>query len=143
MVADDVFVDGVTSSMFCEDNFCWPTLHEKIKKQLHDTTDDVAQDNKVLVVCGLGGVGKSQLVLNYVQEYRADYAAVFWIEAGQKQTVKRDYLQLHRLLFDGGSASTHDRVTIEDAVAAVKSWFYGRTGRWLVVFDSADSIDND
>jgi hypothetical protein len=97
----------------------------------------------VLVVCGLGGAGKSQLVLNYVQEYRADYAAVFWIEAGQKQTVERDYLQIYRLLFDGGSASTHDRVTIEDAVAAIKSWFCGRTGRWLVVFDSADSIDND
>ena len=26
---------------------------------------------------------------------------------------------------------------------AVKRWFHGRKGRWLVVLDSADVIDND
>ena len=29
---------------------------------------------------GLGGAGKSQLVLSYIREYRQDYPAVFWIE---------------------------------------------------------------
>ena len=118
-------------------------LHEKIKNQLHDTGEDAARENKVLVVNGLGGAGKSQLVLNYVQECGADYSAVFWIEAGQKQTIERDYLQIHRLLFDYPSGSAQSTVKIEDAVPAVKSWFHGRKGRWLVVLDSADSIDNE
>ena len=34
-------------------------------------------------------------------------------------------------------------VKVEDTVAAVKRWFDGRKGRWLVVLDSADTIDND
>ena len=49
-----------------------PHLHRQIKEQLHDKRRD-ATDTRILVVHGLGGSGKSQLVLNYVQEYRDDY----------------------------------------------------------------------
>ncbi len=33
-------------------------------------------------------------------------------------------------------------IKIEDAVLAVKSWFQGHRGRWLLIFDSADAIDD-
>jgi hypothetical protein len=36
-----------------------------------------------------------------------------------------------------------ENIKIEEAVVAVKNWFIGRNRRWLVVFDSADTIDND
>ena len=61
----------------------------------------------------------------------------------QKQTIERDYLQIYRLLFDYRSGNGQNTVTIEDVVAAVKSWFYGRRSRWLIVLDSADSMDNE
>lgn len=32
---------------------------------------------------------------------------------------------------------------MEDAAPAVKRWFQGREGRWLVVLDSADTIENE
>ena len=32
---------------------------------------------------------------------------------------------------------------MEDAMPTVKRWFHGHEGRWLVVLDSADTIDND
>ena len=97
----------------------------------------------MLVIWGLGGAGKSQLVLNYIQEYRYDYSAVFWIEAGQKETLERDYIQIYRLLVDCRPAAASEIVQIADAVAAVKNWFQCHPGRWLVVLDSADSIDNE
>jgi tetratricopeptide (TPR) repeat protein len=120
-----------------------PGLHAKIQEQLHDTLSDTDQEAKVLVVWGLGGAGKSQLVLNYIQEYRHDYSAVFWIEAGQKETLERDYIQIYRLLVDCRPAAGSEIVQIADAVAAVKNWFQCHPGRWLVVLDSADSIDNE
>jgi tetratricopeptide (TPR) repeat protein len=118
-----------------------PTLQRKIKAQLHDTQAAGAVETRMLVVCGLGGSGKSQLVLNYIREYRQDYTAVFWIEAGQKETIERDYIQIYRLLF-GRLATGAGSVKLEDAVPAVKSWFYRLTGRSLVVLDSADTIDD-
>jgi hypothetical protein len=63
-----------------------PHLHRQIKERLHDGRHDAA-DIHILTVQGLGGSGKSQLVLNYVQEYREDYSTIFWIEAGQKESM--------------------------------------------------------
>lgn len=93
------------------------------------------------MVWGLGGSGKSQLTLNYIREYRQDYTAAFWIEAGQKGAVERDYIQIHRLLF-GGLATGGGAVKLENMVPAVKSWFYQQSERSLLVLDSVDSIDD-
>ena len=120
-----------------------PRLHQKIKEQLHDLQDDGVEEVRILVVWGLGGAGKSQLVLNYIREYRQDYSAVFWIEAGSKESIERDYIQIYRLLYGRPLGAGQEIVKVEDAVPAVKCWFHGREGRWLVVLDSADTIDND
>jgi hypothetical protein len=57
------------------------------QRELHDWRQD-AIDTRILAVHGLGGSGKSQLVLNYVQEYREDYLTIFWVEAGQKESIE-------------------------------------------------------
>ncbi len=98
---------------------------------------------RILVVCGLGGAGKSQLVLNYIHEYRRDYTAVFWIEAGSKESIERDYIQIYRLLYSRQMDAGQEMVKVEDAVPAIKRWFHSHEGRWLVILDSADTIDND
>jgi tetratricopeptide (TPR) repeat protein len=92
------------------------------------------------VVHGLGGSGKSQLVLNYIRECRRDYTVVFWIEAGQKESIERDYIQIYQLLFSCPTTEAK-LIKLEDAVPAVKNWFHQQRGRSLVVLDSADTID--
>ena len=86
------------------------------------------EDVRILVVWGLGGAGKSQLVLNYIREYRRDYTAVFWIEAGSKESIERDYVQIYRLLYSRQTDTGQEMVKVKDAVAAVKRWFHGRGG---------------
>ena len=120
-----------------------PRLHRKIKEQLHGQGDKEEEEGtRILVIYGLRGAGKSQLVLHYIREYTRDYSGVFWIEAGSKETMERDYVQLYRLLYGRQAAIDQWVVKVEDAVLAVKRWFEGRKGRWLVVLDSADVIDN-
>ncbi|KAL9607188.1 MAG: hypothetical protein Q9167_007873, partial [Letrouitia subvulpina] len=118
-----------------------PELHRKIKEQLYDQNDN--DETPILVVYGLGGSGKSQLVLNYIRECRHNYTAIFWIEAESKETIERDYIQIYRLLYGRQTGSGQETVKVEDAVPAVKRWFNSREGRSLVVLDSADTIDND
>ena len=119
-----------------------PRLHDQIRRQLHDVQDE-ATDTRILVVSGLGGSGKSQLVLNYVREYRMDYKAIFWVEAGQKESIERDFLQIYRQLFDRPLTVAQELLKMEDVVPAVKSWFHTQTSRSLMVFDSADGIDDN
>ena len=96
------------------------------------------------MVWGLGGAGKTQLVLDYVRRHRTEYRATFWLEAGRKESLERDFVHLYHTLFGlhasaGTGAAT---VGVEDAVTGVKSWFSGRQGPWLMVFDGADAIDD-
>ena len=96
-----------------------------------------------MVVWGLGGAGKSQLVRDHVWTFRKDYSAVFWIEAGSRESIERDYIQIYQRLYDLSLGVGQATLKVEDAVPAVKDWFQEREGPRLVVLDSADSIDND
>lgn len=100
-----------------------PRLHDQIKQQPHDVQDE-ATDTRILVASGPGGSGKSQLVLNYVREHRIGYKAIFWVEAGQKESIERDFQQIYRQLFDQPLTVAQEPLKIEDVVLAVKSWFH-------------------
>ena len=86
------------------------------------------EDVQILVGWGLSGAGKSQLVLNYIREYRRDYTAVLWIEARMKKSIERDYIQNYRLLYGRQTDTGQEMVKVQDVVPAVK-WFYGRSGQ--------------
>jgi hypothetical protein len=58
------------------------------------------------------------------------------------ESIERDYLHIYRLLFEPALVTRPDAVSVQDAVIAVKMWFYGQTERSLVVLDSADGIDS-
>ncbi|OCL01597.1 hypothetical protein AOQ84DRAFT_218213 [Glonium stellatum] len=126
-----------------------PELCEQIRRQLHDRPgSDTAGGSgeygkKVLAVWGLGGTGKTQLVLDYLQRYRNEYKAAFWIEAERKASVERDLINIYKLLFPARLSAGQETVKIDDAVVAVKNWFSNGQDRWLMVFDGADSIDNE
>lgn len=96
----------------------------------------------MLVVHGIGGAGKTQLVLNYVQKCRKDYSAVFWIEARSKESIERDYIQVYQLLYDVHPVTGQPSAKLENAVPAVKRWFHQSPKRWLFVIDSADNIND-
>jgi tetratricopeptide (TPR) repeat protein len=92
------------------------------------------------VVCGLGGAGKSQLVLNYVEDFKDDYTATFWIDASSKERLEADYKQIHNLLLRPTRVDT----AIDTCVSEIRHWCHSRgTRRYLFVLDSADSIDDE
>ncbi|KAI9773490.1 MAG: Kinesin light chain 3, partial [Geoglossum umbratile] len=115
-------------------------LRDKIRTQLCDAADE---NTKTLVVWGLGGAGKTQLVLDYVRQYRTDYKATFWIEAGRKESLERDFVHLYQTLFDVQMVVGKEAVSVDTAVMGVKSWFSIQRGPWLMVFDGADTIENE
>ena len=120
-----------------------PALSEKLRAQLRDPVPGDGRKTRVIPVYGAGGVGKSQLVLNYIQQHRHEYAAVFWVDAGSKAAIERDFIQIYQLLYNVHNHPGLGSGRVEDAVPAVKRWFYGREKTWLFVFDSADNVDHE
>ena len=115
-----------------------PALHAQVKERLHDTLEERGYSCKILVVCGLGGAGKSQLLLDYIEVFKDDYTAVFWIDAGSKDRLEADYRLIHNLLLH----PSQDDVDISTCVSEVRQWCQRKTGRYLFVLDSADSIED-
>ena len=44
-----------------------------------------------VAVIGLGGTGKTQLVLRYIEEHEEDYDTVFWIDVRSEETARSSY----------------------------------------------------
>lgn len=119
-----------------------PHLREKLEELLHHAIAYPRHKPRTVIVHGIGGAGKTQLVLDYIQRHREDYSAVFWVEATGPESIQRDYVQIYMLLYglhaDAGQMTNGSK----SVVSAVKRWFYGRGKRWLFIFDNADSISN-
>jgi tetratricopeptide (TPR) repeat protein len=86
----------------------------------------------------MGGAGKSQLALSYLQRYRTEYDATFWIQADQTASIDRDFLAIYRLL-TATTPSLSDP-NPEDVKREVLGWFARASGKYLVIFDGADSL---
>ena len=84
---------------------------------------------------GMGGVGKTQLVVEYVYRHLEQYDLVWWIAAEQTASVLSSLTSLAERL---GLTATEDRQqtarTVLDALA-------GGDLSWLLVYDNADDPD--
>ncbi len=112
------------------------TGREDIIRQLHErlTTARVAL-SQPQAVSGLGGIGKTQIVIEYVYRYRDDYDSVFWIRADTKETLLLDFATTARFL----ELPEKDIEDPSSVINNVINWLEGHV-RWLVIFDNADDL---
>ncbi|MCO1577677.1 FxSxx-COOH system tetratricopeptide repeat protein [Crossiella sp. SN42] len=87
----------------------------------------------VHAVRGMGGVGKTQLVLEFCHRHARRFDVVWWISAENPALIPD---QLRRLGRELGLEIPPDA---DEAVQAVLSRLHGLR-RWLVVFDNAESV---
>ncbi|MCJ1476114.1 hypothetical protein MMC13_004779 [Lambiella insularis] len=103
------------------------------------------ESQKIVVLQGMGGIGKSQLARNFATKHQRDYTAVFWLNAKTEQSLRRGIAQLAEQiplphLLNAGRQIQLDDAGIDAATLAVTDWLClnGNVG-WLLVFDNVDS----
>lgn len=89
---------------------------------------------KRLVLCGMGGVGKSQLALEYAHAHREDYRVVWWLSAEDPTSLGLGFAQLGarlglRIAADASMDEIRHRV--RRALDEIDNW--------LLVFDNVQS----
>ncbi|MDX3689531.1 FxSxx-COOH system tetratricopeptide repeat protein [Streptomyces europaeiscabiei] len=84
---------------------------------------------------GLGGVGKTQVALEYVHRFMADYDLVWWISAEHGDGVISALAELGTRI--GASGGDDMTLVSQETVRMLAEG--APTRRWILVFDNADS----
>jgi tetratricopeptide (TPR) repeat protein len=84
-----------------------------------------------VVVHGLGGVGKTELVLKCAWEYGSEYDLVWWVQAGTPVSAVNDLIDLAKAL------NLPERANHDETVLSLWSALRQRD-RWLLILDDAD-----
>ncbi|WP_020551441.1 FxSxx-COOH system tetratricopeptide repeat protein [Embleya scabrispora] len=97
---------------------------------------DGASPPGVALVYGLGGIGKTQIALEYVHRYGAQYDVIWWIGANQHSRIPPALAELGDHLHVAGSTVAERSQAVLTALASEAN------GPWLLVYDNADSDEN-
>jgi len=136
---------------------------EDLLKNLKQQVEEGKNTRNIIVLHGTGGMGKTQLALEYIHQHYTDHSSVFWINAASDQTtilgftqimqrliehhaqLSSDYSHIGRLLGMAGRLDSNGCFTIaqqseaQHVVNAVKRWCsWPENTNWLLVFDNLD-----
>ncbi len=87
-------------------------------------------------ICGSGGMGKTEIAVEYAYRHRDNYTAVLWTVADSLESIKSGFSKIARIL----DLPEKDDTRQDIIVAAVKGWLEQKQG-WLFIFDNADTPD--
>ncbi len=88
-----------------------------------------------VALTGLGGIGKTQAVVEYAYRYQTSYQAIFWTRAATRSTLIEDYGTIAGLLHLPEQQSKDQKVVVN----AVKQWLTRHQG-WLLILDNVEDL---
>jgi tetratricopeptide (TPR) repeat protein/DNA-binding XRE family transcriptional regulator len=86
-------------------------------------------------ISGLGGIGKTQVAIEYAYRYREHYHDILWASSDSRETLMTSYLTLARLLRLPEREEREQHKVIE----AVKRWLREHKG-WLLILDDIEDL---
>ena len=98
----------------------------------------------IVVLHGLGGVGKTQLALAYAIRHEEKYTSIFWLNANDENSLRLSFRAVaQQVLKYQPSTSLLTGVDLDDldqVVYAVKAWLdLQKNTRWLMIYDNYDN----
>lgn len=109
---------------------------QRLRDQLRAGGQAVVVQASPVALHGLGGVGKTQLAIEYVHRFSADYDGVWWIDASQPQFVDAALVDLGRRM------NLVTATSLDAAQGTLEGLQSGAVAsRWLLVYDNAEDPD--
>ena len=106
------------------------------------------KSRSAVVLHGLGGIGKTQLAIEYATRHKDKYTAVFWLNANSEDSLQLSFRDIAQYVLEDqkGKPSTSTLASValdgnlDQVVTAVKTWLnLQRNTRWLMIYDNYDN----
>jgi len=123
-----------------------------MRQYLYQTSD--LKRRRICVLHGLGGIGKTQLAIEYARLHKCEYTSVFWLDGKTEESLIQSLLSISPRLPKGQMLN----LDIQEIKGAEESrerarevlrWFtLEGNSKWLLIFDNIDKTfyeasDND
>lgn len=100
-------------------------------------------------LCGLGGMGKTQIALEYAHTRSTQFDAIFWIQANERTSIAESFGNIATSLGLADASEVSDLAVsfsivmqwLTDPIKSVISTVPDSEASWLIIFDNADSIE--
>ena len=86
-------------------------------------------------ITGLGGIGKTQIAVEYAYRFHQDYQVVLWARGESTEALTSSYVAIASLLNLPEQEAQEQEITVQ----AVKTWLQTHNG-WLLILDNADDL---
>ncbi|KAM0800739.1 hypothetical protein BDR22DRAFT_932188 [Usnea florida] len=109
------------------------------RAKIFNLIEERTETESRIVLSGIGGVGKSQIAIEYCYRFREAHpdAHVFWVHSSTSQRLNQAYRDIARKLALPGWNDLKS-----DILRSVFEWFNeADNGQWLIVLDNADDRD--
>ena len=100
---------------------------------------------KIFVLHGLGGIGKTQLAVGFARLYREKFDSVFWLDGRSEDSLKQSFASCAARIPQGqiSEMSSKDPTGgssgLEPLVEVMRKWLSQKDNdRWLLIFDNID-----
>jgi tetratricopeptide (TPR) repeat protein len=106
---------------------------EALHMQLH--VEQVVALTQSYAIRGLGGIGKTQIALEYAYRHTLEYSAIFWIDAETIEHIMSSLLRIAELL----QLPERQEADQQRIVAAVQRWLNTHS-QWLMIWDNVEDL---
>ena len=119
-------------------------------KQLFQSEPPETSKRRVVVVHGLGGIGKTQLAVEFAREHQRRFSAIFWLDGSSENNLKQSFVDMvqrlpqDELTANGVGIRTHSAVDVDVAVQECLRWLSLSSNHdWLLIIDNVDRDYDD
>lgn len=114
------------------------TGREAILERLHEILHQKRTTTRTqsCALSGLGGIGKTQMAIEYAHRHILDYSAIFWVGAETPESLVSSFVSIAHVL------NLPEKETPEQhrVVAAVTRWLNSHS-EWLLIFDNVEDLE--
>ena len=105
----------------------------ELLRELREALDGEKSAALTQAIHGLGGVGKTQLAVEYAYRYANNYSLIWWVRSETPESLNADWEALARRM---NLVSQEDQLEQSQVIEIVRGALEQRT-EWLLVFDNA------